>query len=513
MLCPPPLPRMANRCVLALGSNLGNRTANIHAALGLLRTAVGARVGRTSLLYDTAPQYVTDQPRFLNAACEVTTALPPHELLAAVKGVEQELGRQLGPDGGPRFGPRPIDIDLLLYYPEASPDGPSLALATELLTLPHPRLAERAFVLQPLADLDPTRLLLGPGGDTTTIAQALAALGAAERAELRCVTPLPTAGADACFEWGTRTYLMGVVNMTPDSFSDGGAFEGAAAAVEYGLQLARAGADVVDVGGHSTKPGFATLSEQEELQRVAEVVSSLRAASDAGMAGTDAGLSASLQAGSGVGGRVAISVDTFRPSVAAAAVAAGADIINDVSGGLYCDGEMFCVAAELGVPLVITEHGTDPIGLHTPHEGQSDTPDAIVGVVGQSLARMVRRAEEANMARWQLIIDPGLGFAKATTEENLTLLRNLPEVQATAGGLPLLLGPSRKRFTGEATWHSRVESTAASFDARDFATAGFCAAAVAGGGVDVVRVHNVGAAGDAVRAADMLLRGTHGGKA
>ena len=117
------------------------------------------------------------------------------------------------------------------------------------------------------------------------------------------------------------------------------------------------------------------------------------------------------------------------------------------------------------------------------------------------------------MARWQLIIDPGLGFAKATTEENLTLLRNLPEVQATAGGLPLLLGPSRKRFTGEATWHSRVESTAASFDARDFATAGFCAAAVAGGGVDVVRVHNVGAAGDAVRAADMLLRGTHGGKA
>ena len=132
-------------------------------------------------------------------------------------------------------------------------------------------------------------------------------------------------------------------------------------------------------------------------------------------------------------------------------------------------------------------------------------------LVGQSLARMVDQAQASGMARWQLMIDPGLGFAKPVTGENLELIRRLPDVKAVAGGhsgLPLLLGASRKRFTGEATWHSRVsKSTPAPFDGRDFATAGFCAAAVAGGGVDMVRVHNVECTGDAVRAADMLNSG------
>jgi dihydropteroate synthase/2-amino-4-hydroxy-6-hydroxymethyldihydropteridine diphosphokinase len=518
-----------NRCVLALGSNLGERAASIHAALDLLRTTVGARVERTSLLYDTAPQYVTEQPRFLNAACEISTTLAPHELLRAVKGVEQRLGRQLGVEAA-RFGPRPIDIDLLLYYPAAADAGRPLALQSETLTLPHERLTERAFVLRPLADLDPARLLPHGDGSVSSVAQLLAVLrsteqGATDLAELQQVTPLPgrrPGETEACFAWGARTYLMGIVNMTPDSFSDGGSFgmgaAGAEAAVEHGLALARSGADVLDIGGHSTKPGFEPVSEQEEVERVAAVVSRLRAASDAGLAEVDPGspLRGAGGGGVGMGGRLAISVDTFRPAVALAAINEGADIINDVSGGLHSGGEMYRVAAELGAPIVLMDHGTDPVALHAPHNttgsgGGSSGEGSIVDLVGQSLARMVDQAQASGMARWQLMIDPGLGFAKPVTGENLELIRRLPDVKAVAGGhsgLPLLLGASRKRFTGEATWHSRVsKSTPAPFDGRDFATAGFCAAAVAGGGVDMVRVHNVECTGDAVRAADMLNSG------
>ncbi len=514
-----------NRCVLGLGSNLGQRAASIHAALGLLRTSVGARVERTSLLYDTSPQYVTDQPRFLNAACEISTSLSPLELLHAVKGVEQQLGREFGVDAT-RFGPRPIDIDLLLYYAATDPARP-VTLQSDTLTLPHERLAERAFVLRPLADLDPARLLLGCDGSASTVAQLLAALrsteeGATELSELQQVTPLPCLTRrepEACFAWGSRTYLMGIVNMTPDSFSDGGSFSagaaGVEAAVEHGLALARGGADVLDIGGHSTRPGFEPVSEQEEMQRVVAVVGSLRDASDAGLTQQQLERGSPHRGGEvGIGGgRLAISVDTFRPAVAAAAIAAGADIINDVSGGLYSDGEMYRVAAEQRTPMILMDHGADPVSLHEPH--RAGERESIVDLVGRSLAHMVDTAQAGGMARWQLMVDPGLGFAKPVTTENLQLIRGLAELKAVASGhggsLPLLLGPSRKRFTGEATWHSRIDSaTPAPFDSRDYATAGFCAAAVAGGGVDMVRVHDIECCGDAVRAADMLVRSQQG---
>ena len=534
------------RSVLGLGSNLGNRAANLHRALRLLRETVGVRLERTSLLYDSSPQYVTEQPRFLNATCEITTPLPPHELLRTVKvrrlphrrrhlpagwpltppsgalqGVEQRLGRRLDAEtlqpaaDAVRFGPRPIDIDLLLYYPQEDDPRQQAELQDETLTLPHPRLAERGFVLRPLADLDPSRLLRSPSGaGVATVGQTLAALagtaaGAEQLAELRTVTPLPQQGgtlsgsaeqAESAFEWGAKTYLMGVVNMTPDSFSDGGAFAGAAAAVQHGLRLARAGVDILDIGGHSTRPGFEPVSEQEELERVASVIRELRES-----CGADPDVAASLQAsggGSGVGGRVAISVDTFRPAVAAAALAEGADIINDVSGGLYDEGRMYDVAAESGAPLVLMDHGADPVSLHEPHDTSAVS---VVGAVGASLAGMARRAQAAHVPRWQLLIDPGLGFAKPE-EENLELLRRLRDIRHAADDLPLLLGPSRKRFTGSAAWQSRVTSAPVPFDQRDWATAGVCAAAVAGGAVDLVRVHEA-RVGDAVRAADAVSRG------
>jgi 2-amino-4-hydroxy-6-hydroxymethyldihydropteridine diphosphokinase len=415
--------------VLALGSNLGNRNANIRRALTELR-AHGA-VLATSRLYDTAPEYVTEQPRFLNAAVRFTTSLAPVELLRAVKHIESSMGRQLGGEWadvmGPepllRNGPRPIDIDLLFY---SGPDQVEVVMDTELLSLPHPRIAERAFVLCPLADLDPS---LRHPLSGLTVQQQLDALastvaGRSQLDELLPVTPLRQhegrAGEPPVFSWGVRSYIMGVVNMTPDSFSDGGTYghgvDGENAAVLHGLAMAAAGVDVLDIGGYSTRPGFAPVSEQEEIDRVVGVVRRLRQACDA-----DSEVAASIAAGSGVhsdvneeASRVALSVDTFRPSVAAAALSEGADLINDVSGGMYDDGRMYEVVADHGVPLVLMDHGKDPRSLHTPHDvpAQSTIVDAVSG----ALSRMVHAAAAAGVPAWQLIVDPGLGFAKGSEQ-------------------------------------------------------------------------------------------------
>lgn len=428
------MPLGTSRVVLALGSNLGNRPSNLRRALVELR-AFG-RVEGTSRLYDTAPEYVADQPRFLNAAVELTTELSPLQLLRAVKGVERGMGRHLCSGGGGdnpavsapvRFGPRPIDIDLLFMRSAA---GEAVVQDEEELTLPHPRISERAFVLKPLADLDASRRHCVSGVTVEQMLRDLAgtSAGRGQLAELHTVCPLATAGDGGeppSFVWGARTYIMGVVNATPDSFSDGGAFgtgtDGVEAAVAHGLAMARMGVDVLDVGGHSTKPGFESVGEQEEIERVAAVVRLLRARCD-----SDAGVAAALAAGAGLrseGGspRIALSIDTFRPSVAEAAIAEGADIVNDVSGGLWSAGEMYRVAAEHAVPLVLMDHGTDPVSLQAPHATQAPadvdpckigTLPSIVGCVAGALQNMQSAAAAHGVPRWQLIVDPGLGFAK-----------------------------------------------------------------------------------------------------
>eukprot|EP01052_Picozoa_sp_SAG31_P040805 SAG31_NODE_6010_length_2216_cov_1.300425_1_plen_163_part_10 len=159
------------QCLLSLGSNIGNRAAAIRAALLQLGSLDGiGRIRRVSNLYDTTPQYVTTQPRFLNAVCEIDTALEPAQLLATIKMVETNLGRPKDGIADPttRFGPRTIDIDILAYYLDRSTFSTEKAdvewrqneviMQTEKLTLPHPRVAERGFVLQPLSDICPERI-------------------------------------------------------------------------------------------------------------------------------------------------------------------------------------------------------------------------------------------------------------------------------------------------------------------------------------------------------------------
>ena len=260
---------MTVKATIALGSNLGDRAGHISRALrGLGRFCT---VERTASLYESAAAYVTDQPAFLNTACTVSTALAPRELLAALKGVEREIGRR----EGLRWGPREIDLDIVLYgdavlHERSEPDAEPGSAASFELELPHPRLAERSFVLQPLVDLDASTPRAALGGRSA--AELLAAL---REPPLQRVTPMGDDGA--LLRWGSRTHLMGVLNVTPDSFSDGGEYFDTRAAVAHALDMERCGADIIDVGAQSTRPGATLVPPEEEVRRAAPVVRALRA--------------------------------------------------------------------------------------------------------------------------------------------------------------------------------------------------------------------------------------------
>ncbi len=257
---------------------------------------------------------------------------------------------------------------------------------------------------------------------------------------------------------------MGVVNVTPDSFSDGGLWLDPAAAVAHGLALVGKGADLVDVGGESTRPGAQRVTEGEELRRVIPVVRELAAAG------------------------VVVSIDTMRASVAEQAVAAGARLVNDVSGGL-ADPAMAGVVAATGAPFVV---------MHW--RGQSADMDSLAvyrDVVAEVVAELGERVGEllaAGVEEEQLILDPGLGFAK-TTEHNWALLSGLDEL--TALGRPVLVAASRKRFLGTLLANPETGELRPARQ-RDDATAAVSVLS-AQAGAWAVRVHDVAGTADAVR--------------
>jgi dihydropteroate synthase len=265
-----------------------------------------------------------------------------------------------------------------------------------------------------------------------------------------------------------RTRVIGIVNVTPDSFSDGGRFDSPEAAVRVGLQLLNEGADVLDVGGESTRPGALRVSESEERARVEPVVAGLVSA----------------------GARV--SVDTARASVAAAALDAGAVLVNDVGGG--ADPDMFPLIAERGVPYVLM-HSRGPSADMISRAVYRDLIREIIVELGIRL----EAARAAGIAEDQLVLDPGVGFAK-TPDHNWTLLAMLDKLFAL--GRPLLVGTSRKSFLGSLL--ADVDGTPRPVDERDDATQA-TTAIIAAAGAWAVRVHAVRPAADAVRVAAALL--------
>ena len=265
------------------------------------------------------------------------------------------------------------------------------------------------------------------------------------------------------FLLGQRTLLMGILNVTPDSFSDGGLFFDRSKAIEHGLKMAEEGADLIDIGGESTRPGSKPLDPEEELRRVIPVIKSLAKRLD-----------------------IPISIDTYKSKVAKAAIDAGAELINDISG-LHFDPELAKVASQEDVPIVL---------MHirgTPETMQKDVHyESLFSEILQYLREGIERAESSGVDPEKIIIDPGIGFGK-TLEHNLLLIKNLSEFRIL--GKPILLGTSRKSFIGRilnAEPQERLEGTLAS--------------TVVGilHGAHIVRCHDVAQAKKAIAVADAI---------
>jgi len=270
-------------------------------------------------------------------------------------------------------------------------------------------------------------------------------------------------------ELGERTLVMGVLNVTPDSFSDGGKFFDPQSAIEHALEMERAGADLLDIGGESTRPGSTETAAETELARILPVLEGLHGAL-----------------------KIPIAVDTRKSKVAEAAISAGAQIINDVSG-LRFDPRLAEVAQRRGVPLILMHMRGEPATMQKGPFARDVMKDVV-----QGLRASIRKARAAGVRKSQIIIDPGIGFGKSF-EQNYELLRKLPELAKL--GYPLLVGTSRKGFLGAtlarngkpAPPEERLEGTAATVTASIL------------GGAHIVRVHDVAEMAQVARVADCLL--------
>ncbi|MHC1726115.1 MAG: dihydropteroate synthase [Syntrophobacteraceae bacterium] len=269
------------------------------------------------------------------------------------------------------------------------------------------------------------------------------------------------------FELGSRALIMGILNVTPDSFSDGGRFSDYERAVAHAFELISQGADILDIGGESTRPGSEAVPLELELERIIPVIKAVREKSD-----------------------VAVSIDTTKSEVALQAISAGADIINDVSS-LRFDPAMVQVAAESGVPLILMHMLGEPRTMQ-----KNPVYSSIISEIIAFLEGRMQFAAENGVDREQIIIDPGIGFGK-TVAHNLTIIRNLEAFSCM--DRPILLGASRKRFIGTVLERSEGE--------RELGTAIVNAFGIAGG-AHILRVHDVAFHREAIRMAEAIRSGT-----
>jgi dihydropteroate synthase len=270
---------------------------------------------------------------------------------------------------------------------------------------------------------------------------------------------------------GPRTLIMGVLNITPDSFSDGNRFLDPRKAIAHAIALQNAGADILDIGAESTRPGSQPTSTAEELRRLLPVLQALRGKL-----------------------KIPISIDTRKSAVAEIALGAGAQILNDVSG-LNHDPRLAEVGALHKVPLILTHMRGEPRSMQK-------TPFArdVMKDVTQGLRRSIARARKAGVAKSQIILDPGIGFGKSF-QQNYELLAGLPQLATL--GYPLLVGTSRKGFLG-ATLARDGKSKSVPADERLWATAATITASILGG-AHIVRVHDVPEMCQVARVADCVL--------
>lgn len=480
---------------IAFGSNKGNALKNITKAIEFLEQ-YEIKVSATSALYTSKPMYFKNQNDFFNGVLKIEfNDKSPHELLKILKKIEYEhINRVKEFDNGPRE----IDLDILLYD--------DISINTSDLTVPHKSMLERTFVLQPLCELiqpdfihpvsaEPIhdhlkQLLLGNPNEQIQ-----------ESSNLIQVTPIPRFFENNKpienllnfdqIDNKLQTIIMGIFNTTPDSFSDGGKNYNLNEneISEKILKLVNDGAKIIDIGGVSTRPGSLEPNEEDELNRVIPIIKIIRSSPNP------------------IVKNIIISIDTYRSKVAEESLIAGADIINDISMGLY-DPEIFNVVAKYGCPYVanhtrgtpatmskltnyesnmnedIIEYFIDPINGQQEYINKDPKITNLINGTSRELSLQILKAFSKGVKKWQIILDPGIGFAKNLSQnlavikhaadfKNYSLVVNEPNLKENTtshsylsfNGLPTLLGPSRKKFLGTITKESvpsdRLISTAA----------------------------------------------------
>ncbi|KAF8634372.1 hypothetical protein AX15_000943 [Amanita polypyramis BW_CC] len=566
--------------VIALGSNLGDRFRNIELALRLLEDPsytlssttpssntnpqnVTLDIVDTSFMYETVPMYVTDQPSFINCACIVETSLEAPRLLELLKGVERLVGRV----PGIRYGPRAVDLDIV-FFDDAMVDTRREEEQDRLdnligeLVVPHPRAVEREFVLRPINDMIPdyehpivkktvnallSELSIEPDAqpmrrvipfprypiDHPTEDPHPKSIGHVPSTLTYWTHPYRTAKRSSSSSTSTsvkkKTHVMAIINVTPDSFSDGAQYDTVPAALAHACESVIAGASVLDIGGYSTRPGAGFVSTEQEIARVRPVVSAVRQAGveGSGYLGENKGLEQRSKLT-----EVIISIDTFRPEVAETVILNGANCINDVhafTGPEWWAGREFTeqaveeadeylsrmkeVARKYAVPVVLM-HSRGDAGKNKDYSMYSYTEEAVVEGVRIELGEKVERIVKGRrgLRRWMVIVDIGIGFSKSV-DGNLELLRSAAGVTADVHvgrdlarnpltGYPQLIGPSRKSFFGallEEGEHGRKTRP----NERVWATAATVACAVHQDAL-VVRVHDVREMVDVVHISDAI---------
>ncbi|GMM27883.1 trifunctional dihydropteroate synthetase/dihydrohydroxymethylpterin pyrophosphokinase/dihydroneopterin aldolase [Martiniozyma asiatica (nom. inval.)] len=489
---------------LSFGSNQGQQLKNINQAINELNAHSSIKVIQTSSLYKSKPMYYLDQADFINGCIKIKTSLEPVELLKVLKNIEYgSLHRVKDFDNGPRV----IDLDIILYD--------SLIVNTPNLNIPHIRMLERSFVLVPLCELLPPNFIHPVTSEPIhdhlhQLKLSTPSTEIQESSDL--ITLIPLASSDTQFNYiefdlvhnKSKTQLMSILNVTPDSFSDGSENNLSLDVIMKKVkEMVESKVDIIDIGGCSTRPGSEQPDENAEISRVIPVIKSIKEKYK---------------------NNVLISVDTYRSKVAEEAIKAGADIVNDISAGLF-DDKMYSVIAKYEVPYIIghtrgniqtmnslTNYSkTNDGNLKIFNDRECDEDYAIIEL-GKELAKLVENMYANGIKRWQLIIDPGLGFAKQL-KENLIIIRKLPlfkqykhyneqtENYVSFDYIPVLLGPSRKKFigtiTGKETASDRVNGTSASI------TAGI------GFGSDIVRVHDFKEMKDVCLMGDAIYKGIH----
>lgn len=387
--------------ILGLGSNIGDRLANLRAALNAIRALPAIAIQQVSPVYISDAMLPDNAPAdwnipYLNAAIRCETSLSPEQLLQHVKEIEKTIGRT---PTKRHWGPRVIDIDILAWD--------DLKLESETLTIPHKNLQQRPFALWPLADVAPLWLY-----QDKTAAQCVEPWGSRYSGE----APFHTRQINQRID---TPQLIGIINVTPDSFSDGGQFLAIDKALAQAKALVEAGADIVDIGAESTAPSATPINKKTEWERLYPVLSAIAAEKNKFLL------------------PVKISVDTRHAFVAEKALALGIDWINDETG--LDDPIMRKLIAQANVDCVVMHHLAIPENraIHLPRNQD------VIKLVYEWGARRLEELEKSGISCKRIIFDPGIGFGKHA-EQSIELIKNCAAF--TKLGVRLLIGHSRKSF-------------------------------------------------------------------